>query len=235
MRGRIVVLALIVLVALAAPALAQQKYVSQFDVFTGYTFLNSPKINLFEPGFHTQFGMRRNTWLTLGFDYSITAGDMTLSPELLPDALQASLKTTLGQLAAAGKLPAGYVLSVPAHSNTQTFAAGPQVTYRGLNKVSLFIRPSMGAIRELATPKPKDAIATLVVQGLAPTGEKRDWQGFFGVGGGIDFNFSRHVALRVQADQVWDHLFNDILKNGRWTTRFSIGPAFNFGKNILEK
>jgi hypothetical protein len=28
------------------------------------------------------------------------------------------------------------------------------------------------------------------------------------------------------------HLFNDLLRNGRWTVRFSAGPAFNFGKNI---
>jgi hypothetical protein len=34
---------------------------------------------------------------------------------------------------------------------------------------------------------------------------------------------------------VWDHLFNDLLKDGRWTTRFSIGPCFNFGGNIVGK
>jgi hypothetical protein len=31
---------------------------------------------------------------------------------------------------------------------------------------------------------------------------------------------------------VYDHLFNDVLKDGRWTVRFSIGPCFNFGRNI---
>jgi hypothetical protein len=43
---------------------------------------------------------------------------------------------------------------------------------------------------------------------------------------------SKHVAWRVQADFVYDHLFDDLLRDGRMTTRFSIGPAFNFGKNV---
>jgi len=42
------------------------------------------------------------------------------------------------------------------------------------------------------------------------------------------------VALRMQADLVHDHLFSDLLQNGRMTVRFSIGPCFNFGKNILK-
>ena len=70
---------------------------------------------------------------------------------------------------------------------------------------------------------------------LAPAGHKTDWQGFYGVGGGFDILVSKHLALRVQADHVWDHLFNDLLKDGRWTTRFSIGPCFNFGGNIVGK
>src|ERR1039458_9727879 len=31
----------------------------------GYAFLNSPKIGLFENGFHTQFGYRVRTWVSL--------------------------------------------------------------------------------------------------------------------------------------------------------------------------
>jgi hypothetical protein len=45
---------------------------------------------------------------------------------------------------------------------------------------------------------------------------------------------SKHLAWRVQADLVYDHLFNDLLRDGRFTTRFSVGPAFNFGRNIKE-
>ena len=112
---------------------------------------------------------------------------------------------------------------------------GPQFAYRHFSKVTLFIRPSIGAIREGATPQPTDAVGKLIVSGLAPAGHKVDWQGFYGIGGGFDILFSKHVALRTHADYVYDHLFNDILRDGRWTTRFSIGPAFNFGRNIVGK
>ena len=55
-----------------------------------------------------------------------------------------------------------------------------------------------------------------------------------GLGGGFDILFSKHFALRTQVDVVYDHLFNDLLADGRWTVRFSVGPAFNFGKNIKQ-
>ena len=79
-----------------------------------------------------------------------------------------------------------------------------------------------------------DPIGKLIVGALAPTGKKTDWTPFYGFGGGADFLFSKHIGVRVQADLVYDYLFNDILQDGRLTTRFSIGPCFNFGKNIQE-
>jgi hypothetical protein len=33
---------------------------------------------------------------------------------------------------------------------------------------------------------------------------------------------------------VHDHLFSDLLTEGRYTVRFSTGPAFNFGPNIKK-
>jgi hypothetical protein len=224
-----------ILLLLSLPLWSQQSYVTRYDAYAGYAFLNSPKIGLFENGFQTQVGYRARTWVSFGFDYSLTAGDLTITPDLLPTALQQQLALQLGQLAAAGRLPPGYTLTVPAHSVTNSFAIGPQLAYRHFSKVTLFLRPSIGAIREAATPRPKDPIAAAIVAQLAPTGHKTDWQGFYGIGGGFDINVSRHIALRVQADHVWDHLFNDLLKDGRWTTRFSVGPCFNFGGNIAGK
>jgi hypothetical protein len=98
--------------------------------------------------------------------------------------------------------------------------------------MTLFLRPSLGAIREGATPLPGDAVAAAIVRQLAPTGHKTDWQGFYGVGGGFDVLVSQRFALRTQVDYVYDHLFNDLLRDGRWTTRFSFGPCVNFGRNI---
>jgi hypothetical protein len=231
-QRRAIVIALGILLFLSIPLSGQQAYVSRYDFYTGYAFLDSTKIGLFENGFHTQFGYRAKTWVSLGFDYSVTAGDMTLTPGLLPVALQQELGAQLGYLASVGALPPGYALRVPAHAVTNSFAIGPQLAYRHFSKATFFIRPSIGAIREGATPQPADPIAAAIASQLVPTGYKRDWQGFYGVGAGFDILFTRRLALRTQADYVYDHLFNDLLRDGRWTTRFSFGPCFNFGRNI---
>ena len=209
----------------SSQVIGQQTYVSRYNVYVGYTFLDSPHVSLFENGAHFQAGVNPKTWCALGFDYSVSAGDLTLTPSLLLPSLQQQLSQ---------ELPPGYNLSVASHSRTQTFAGGPQFSYRHYSKVTLFVRPSFGAIYERATPHPSGAIATLVVEQLAPSGYKTDWTAFYGFGGGADLVFSKYVALRVQADLVYDHLFSDLLKDGRMTTRFSIGPCFNFGKNILK-
>jgi hypothetical protein len=100
--------------------------------------------------------------------------------------------------------------------------------------MALFVRPSIGVIHEVGTPQLTDAIEKIVVAALAPSGKKTDTTLFYGFGGGADFAISRHVGLRVQADLVYDHLFSDLLQDGRFTTRFSVGPCFNFGKNIAK-
>ncbi len=119
--------------------------------------------------------------------------------------------------------------------NLAVFRRRALVTYRHFRHVTLHIRPSFGAIRELATPRPGDPIATMIVQQLAPAGSKTDWTGFYGFGGGVDLAVSKHVWLRIQGDFVYDHLFNDILRDGRFTTRFSVGPVFTMGRNIAKE
>ena len=238
-RGRwfrtLMLLPLAAVLLTVLPAFGQQEYVSRYDAYVGYAFLDSPRIDLFEPGVAFQVGFRPKTWYSFGFDYSISGGNLKITPDLLPTALQQTLGAQLAGLAAIGRLPAGYQLIVPAHSDTQTFAVGPQLAYRHFSHLTLFLRPVFaGAIREVATPKPTDAIATAIVAQLTPTGKKRDWAGFVGFGGGFDVLVAKHFALRAQGDLVYDHLFNDLLAQGRWTYRFSVGPAFNFGRNIAK-
>jgi hypothetical protein len=213
---------------------AQQTDIERLDLYSGFTYFSSPSLNLAEHGYHLQAGYNTSRLLTLGFDYSIVTGHNSLTPDLLTESLQLQVATALKDLALAGLLPPGYQLSVPTDSSTQTFAAGTQFSYRHFVPVTLFVRPDLGAIREEATPRPRDPIAVLIVQQLAPSGHKTSWASFYGFGGGMDWNFSRHLALRLQADQVYNHLFNDLLKDSRWTTRASIGLAFRFGGNILE-
>ncbi|SPF54861.1 conserved exported hypothetical protein [Candidatus Sulfopaludibacter sp. SbA4] len=231
------ILLTVALVLLASSAFGQQTYVTRYDAYVGYAFLDSPKVNLFENGFAAQVGFRPKTWYSFGFDYSYSRGDLSLTPNLLPVALQQQLGAQLGQLIGAGLLPQTYTLTVPANSHTQTFAVGPQLAYRHLTHVTLFLRPVFaGAIHESATPQAaaSDFFAQGVVKELAPTGKKTDTTWFLGFGGGFDILFTKHFAWRVQADLVYDHLFNDLLQDGRFTTRFSVGPAFNFGRNIKE-
>jgi hypothetical protein len=216
------------------PVWGQQAYVSRYDLFTGYTFLDSPHVGLFENGFHVQAGFRPRTWVSLGVDYSVSAGDLTIGPDLLLPSLQQQLGAELAGLVAAGQIPPTYQLVVPAHSRTQTFAAGPQLASHHWQHCTPFVRPSIGAIHEVATPQPADPIAKLVSSQLAPAGYKTDWTAFYGFGGGFDILLSRHFAVRTQADLVYDHLFNDLLKDGRWTVRFSFGPCFNFGQNVAK-
>lgn len=221
------------LIVLAAPAVAQQSYVGQFDIYGGFAFLDSPKINLEERGFQFQAGYRARTWLTLGFDYSVTTGYTDLTPPMLTSALQTQLGTEFAGLAAAGVIPPNYALAVPIDSTTQSFAAGPQLSYRHWQLVTLFIRPSIGAVHEVATAHATDPITASVIAQLAPGGQKTDWTPFYGVGGGFEVNVTSHFALRFQADFVHDHLFSNLLQP-RNTVRVGIGPALQFGRNVAR-
>ncbi len=219
---------------IASQAFAQQTYVGRYDVYAGYMYLDSPHIKLAENGFHTQVGARVTNWLSLGFDFCYGKGNTTLTPNLLPTSLQQQLGAQLAQLVALGVIPPTYSLTVPLDSTTETYSLGPQVSYRRFKVVTLFIRPDLGAMHETAIPHPGDPIATAIVNQLAPSGKKTDWVAFYGFGGGVDVNVTKHFGLRIQADLVHDHLFNDLLKDGRNTVRFSIGPAVQWGKNVAK-
>jgi|SRR5208283_2367775 len=220
---------------ISAPAYAQQDYVGRFDAYAGYMFLDSPHISLWENGFHTQVGYRATNWLSLGFDYSIGTGSTTITPNLLTTALQQELGAELGGLMQEGVIPPTYTLAVPINSKTETYSAGPQVSYRHFKAVTLFIRPDLGAMHETAKTVPtSDPVAQAIINQLAPGGVKTDWVAFYGFGGGVDVNITPHFSLRIQADLVHDHLFSDLLKDGRNTVRFAIGPGFQWGRNVAR-
>jgi len=215
-----------------AVAQAQQPYVSRYDFYAGFADIDSPALGLNQQGFHTQLGLNVRRWYSVGFDYSIATGSEVLTTNELPTGLQTIVNGVQEQYIAAGLLPANYRLQVKTDATTNTFAMGPQLAYRHFSSATFFLRPSLGAIRERAVPHPSDPFQNVVVAQLAPAGYKLDWAGFYGAGGGADFAISRHLGLRAQMDVVHDHPFNDILANGRWTFRYSVGPSFHFGRNI---
>jgi opacity protein-like surface antigen len=230
--GALLLAFLFLLLVIPAQAQQAQEYVGRFDAFTGFSYMDSPSANLYQRGFNGEFGYNVTRWLALGADYSVLNGSTSIVPKYLTPALQTELGASLTQLAQLGMIPPGYSLYVPYDGKTWTFAAGPQVNFRQLKHITFFVRPDLGVLHETAKLKPNDAIQKLVVASLAPTGTKSDQVVFYGVGGGFDFNASKHVALRVSADYVHCFLFENLLANSRNTVRLSIGPTFRFGKNV---
>jgi opacity protein-like surface antigen len=241
----------VLLLSLSACAFAQQDYVGRYDFFTGFSYLNSPKLDLQQRGFNTQLGFNAKRWLALGFDYSIQEGRASL----VPSDLKPQYATPLNQLVLAGEagafapivIPVGYRLSAPFDATTQTFTAGPQLACRHFKKVTLFIHPSIGAIHENISINPHDAFTQYVVipalLGQLPpiattpiikTTKPNDTTYFYGLGGGADYNLTKHVHLRADVEFVHVFLFSDLLQDSRNSVRLSVGPTFNFGKNVAR-
>jgi hypothetical protein len=217
----------IAITCLSAFAFAQQDYVSRYDAFAGFSYLASPKLNLAERGFDGEFGVNLNRWLALGADYSIFTGHSDIHAADLKPAFQAQLVPLLPLL---GPNPA-----VPFDSTTYTFTFGPQINFRQLKWITIFVRPAIGGMHETATLKPNSPLLALVTAQLAPSGKKTDLKPFYGVGGGFDLNATKHVAIRFAADYVHVNLFDDLLKEGRNSVRLAVGPTFRFGHNVAEK
>lgn len=224
------VFAVVVLVfVLSLAALAQQDYVGRFDVFGGYSYFTSPKLNLVERGFNGEAGVNLNRWLALGFDFSVFNGHSSLMASELNPAVQAQLAPLLGTL------PPGFVVSVPFDATTYTYSAGPQINVRHWKPVTFFVRPGLGALHETVTAKPNTALTTgLVNMLLGPSGQTSDTVVFYGFGGGIDWNVSKHFAIRTSADLAHFTVFDSLLNGGRNAIRVSIGPAFHFGGNAAR-
>ncbi len=171
--ARVTTLVALAIIFLASfPAAAQQTYVTSTMYTVAMRFSTAPKSACSKMVLHTQIGFRPKPWVSVGFDYTITAGDLTITPDqLLPLHCSSSLAHGIARRIAARcdsrELPVQH-LSVPAHSVTQSFAVGPQFAYRHFSKATFFIRPSVGAIREGATPKPRDPMVKAIVAQLAP-------------------------------------------------------------------
>jgi hypothetical protein len=214
-------------------ACAQQTDIPRFDVAGAFADFETSYLNLNQKGFHTQEGFNWKPSIAVGFDFSEGAGTNQLTPHVLTPALQQELGAEIQQLIAEGAIPANYQLVVPTHAFSETFALGPQLMIRHYKPVTFFVRPSIGTIRQRVTPHPTDPVATAIIAQLVPSGTKVDYEGFYGFGGGFDWNATHHFSVRVQDDFVYWKLFDGLLAQGTWTNRFSAGVAYHFGKNIL--
>ena len=235
----------LLLFCLSVCAFAQQDYVGRYDVFGAFSYLDSPKLNLQQRGFNTQIGTNLKPWLAFGFDYSIQMG----SASLVPDDLKTAYATALNNLVLEGKaglipgfpaLPANYVLWAPLSATTQTFTLGPQLEYRHFKMFTLFIHPSIGAMHEKIDLHPHDAftqdvvLPALIKSGIVSTLLPSDTTYFYGLGGGGEWNATKHVHIRADLEFVHVYLFSGILEDSRNSIRLSVGPTLNFGKNIMK-
>ncbi|HTW47118.1 MAG TPA: hypothetical protein VMD92_04165 [Acidobacteriaceae bacterium] len=228
---RLVLACLILFSTLAA--FAQQTDIPRFDAAAGFADFETPWLNLNQKGFHTQEGFNWKPSIAVGFDFSEGTGTNSLTTRVLTPALQQELGAEIQLLISEGVIPANYQLVVPTHAFSETFALGPQLMIRHYKPVTFFVRPSIGTIRQRVTPHPTDPVSTAIIAQLVPSGTKVDWEGFYGFGGGFDWNAARHFSVRLQDDFVYWKLFDGLLAQGTWTNRFSAGVAYHFGKNIL--
>ncbi len=237
-RNLFLLMALVLSLSTLRSASAQQSYVGRYGVYTGFSDLYTPGLNdIQQYGFHLQAGEDLRSWLGAGFDYSVETGNTSLIASM---ASQPVL-TGIEELYAQGILPLTYTVDVPISATTQTFTMGPIFNYRHFSKVTLFIHPSLAAFRLAATAHPRAGTDDPIVVGaleagnyISPQGTISDWTGAYGLGGGAEFALTPHIGVRAQLDAVWNHPFNAILGSGGWSYRYSVGPAFHFGRNILR-
>ncbi len=228
MRRFITLLLLFFLSLSVVTCLAQnQEYVAQYDAYFGFAYLTTPNMNLDERGWQAQFGYNYRRWMALGFDTSYFGGNSSLTVPQLNNQTLAKLAPVLPYL------PAGYTVWSPYHANTYTITGGPQFNYRHFKYVTLFIHPDIGAMYQMITVHPPDPIMSgIVSQLIGPSMKTSQWVGFYGVGGGMDLNVSKHVGIRLQSDWVYTKLFDNLLKDPQYTWRMSASPTFRFGKNV---
>lgn len=226
----------VLLLTLSVCAFAQKDkdYIGRYDIYAGYTYLGSPDVNLTQRGLNVQTGVNLRKWLAFGVDYSVEFGRGTLTAAKLKPALRSELEIMLTPTVADA-------LTVPFDATTQTFAAGPNIVFHPRKKLAAFVHPSLGAIHENITINPQDSnnaqIATVVVnalqsQGTIKTRKPNDTTYFYGLGGGFEYALTKHVHIRTDIEFVHVFLYESLLAESRNSVRISIGPTFNFGKNI---
>jgi len=231
------VVILLFIVSTSLTAFSQQTYVNRFDAYAGYGYFSTPSLNLSQNGFNTEFGWNWKTWLALGFDFSVFTGDNVITPRMLTPALQQTLAGEIQFLQSVGQLPPGYQLRMPTSSTTYTYSAGPQINIRHFKPVTFFVRPALGSLHEVASlhPASNDPFAQQVALTLAgPRLQKTDTVVFYGFGGGMDFNITKHFGVRTAADYVHYNMFTNVLGSSQNSVRFSVGPTFRFGGNIVK-
>jgi len=198
------------------PATAQDQSVQKWDLYGGYSYLNTPTNSLGQQGFNLSFGRNINRWLALGLDFSHFAGSGTQAMPL-PAPLTGSL-------------------NVPYDASTSTFAAGTQFQVRPNKWITPFFRPFLGAFHSSADAKVNEivlppGVPPALLQAIPASELKRsDTVLGYGAGGGFDFNISTPIGIRVATDYIRTGLFGEHQNN----VRVAFGLIYRFGGAISK-
>jgi len=217
-------------VAVKKPA---QEYVGRFALYAGYSHLDTPDMSLHQGGFNLDAGVNVTRWLSMGVDYSRFDGNSNIGLTDLTKAQQAKIIPYINAYRAA--VNPNYVLDVPFDARTYTITAGPQINYRHFKHVTLFIRPAIGLVHEVVTGKPRanDVLAKAATANMVgPSLAQADFIRFYGVGGGLTYQATKHFGIRFSVDYIHTYLFDQVLAHSRNSTRISFGPAYSFGGNV---
>lgn len=214
---------------LSLPAFAQQDVINRYTIYTGFDYFNNPGLSLSQRGFDVDYGVTIKPWVALGADFS-ASGNSIIGGNGTINGASTVYAPILIAAAPKGAPPPSSV-NVPFKSTSYTFALGPQFYWRKWRKITFLGRPGLGGIRAAADVGFPPQLAGLFQQlGVpAPRAHQTDTRVFFGLGGGVDFNVSRHVALRVSADWINTHLFPNLLTSRQNFVRITVGPTFRWG------
>lgn len=223
--------ALAIFVSLPVPA--QDVEINRYTLYTGFDYMINPAQSLTQRGFDTDFGVTVKPWLGLGVDFS-TAGNAIISGGGTINATQTKYAAALA--AAHQKyptlVPPPNLVTVPFRPTTYTIAVGGQIYIRKLKPVTFLIRPGLGVIHadaDLTFPPGLPPLFQLL-QIPPPNAHQSDTTWFIGMGGGADFNLSKHIGVRITADWINTHLFSDLLTSRQNYGRFTIGPVWRWGR-----
>ena len=237
MRPKVLSAVVVVFVLLTAlSCFSQQTDIPRFSTYEAFSYFATPSLNLVQRGIDADFGVNVRPWLTLGFDFSYGDGGSSIFPDKLSAGAQARLAGLV--------LPPGFVVAVPFSAQDYTYEAGPQFNYRHFKHFTLFARPALGSLHANFKTEPQacgqpqlecQLILTRIVSSLVgPSLAKSDTVTFYGFGGGITWEATPNIGVRVATDFVHYNFFSGLLDGPRNSFRVTVGTKFSFGKNIVK-
>lgn len=247
-RSLLAVVVILLFTAMVVQSASAQQSFQKWDMYGGYTYLNTPTNGMSQYGYNLSFGRNINKWLALGADFSNFRGSGaqvatgTSLAGSLPPAVLATLPPTLGPA-----LP--YIsVNVPVNLSTTTFAAGTQFQVRKYKWVTPFFRPFLGAFHARAQGKASEITPVSLPPGVTPEMlaavlasipqatldkalEKNATVLGYGVGAGVDLNITKPIGIRVATDYIRTPLFGERQNN----IRIGFGLIYRFGGEVKSK